>query len=152
MIDPACDAAEPPSALVGVAAVGDRRCELRGRADERRRVVRPSELLEQDRQLDPAHPETAVLLGDRQGGPVELDHRGPPSGGVDAVVDHRADERRRTLLVDDAAHGVLQLALVVIEFEIHAGSIRLTVRVVGGGEGRWAGRDVRAGGNLVAPR
>ena len=75
------------------------------------------------------HAETAVFLGDRQGRPVQLDHRVPPSAGVGAFVDHRADERGRALLVDDAADGVLQLALVVIEFEIHAGSIRLAVRV-----------------------
>ena len=132
VIDPA---ATPPSHRACCASSpqwADRRRELRGRGDERRRVVGPPELLEQDRQLDPPHAETAVVLGDRQGGPVELDHRRPPSRGVGAVVDHRADERRRALLVDDAAHGVLQLALVVIEFEIHAGSIRLAVRVAAG--------------------
>ncbi len=87
-------------------------------------------------------PETAVLLGDRQRRPVELDHRVPPAGGVDAVVDHRADERRRALLVDDAAHGVLQLALVVVEFEIHALLRLASVSRCGssGGRRRWKSR------------
>ena len=55
VIDPAATAPSHRALLVGVAAVGDGRRELRRRADERRRVVRPAELLEQDRQLDPAH-------------------------------------------------------------------------------------------------
>ena len=96
--------------LLRVEAVADQRRELRQRRQERRRVGGAAQLLEHDRQLD-----GVLRVGQLR--PARVDVGLPQRRGVDAVLGDLTDQRRRALLADGVAHGVLPQPLIRIELE-----------------------------------
>ena len=78
-----------------------------------------AELLAHHGQLHEPETEAAVLLGDRQGGPVELDHPAPQLLGVLVLLDDTAHQRDGALALEHGAHRLLQRLLVVGELELH---------------------------------
>ena len=82
------------------------------------------ELLAHHGQLDEPETEPAVVLGDGQGGPVQLDHPAPQLLGVLVLLHHTAHEGDRALALEDGAHRFLQGLLVVGELEFHRSAHR----------------------------
>ncbi len=96
--------------LLRVEAVAGERRELRQRRQERRRIGGAAEFFEHDRELD-----RVLRVG--QLGPARIDVGLPQRRRVDAVLGDLAHQRRRALLADRVAHGVLPQPLISIELE-----------------------------------
>ena len=94
-----------------------------------------AELLGEDRGFEHSEADPAVLLGDRERGPPELDHRRPQRGGARTVLDDRARERDRALVREHRVNRPAQLFLIGAELELHA---RLRYEVVQLGHQRTA--------------
>jgi hypothetical protein len=105
----------------------DRRCELRARGEEWPRCRGVAEFLEDDGLIDPGHAKAADFGGECECGPVEAGEGVPEVGRVVALVDDPSHVGGRTLFVEDLADSPLELALVVVEFEVHASQPRSRV-------------------------
>ena len=96
--------------LLRVEAVTDQRRELRQRRQERCGVGGAAEFFEHDRELD-----RVLRVG--QLGPTRVDVGLPQRCGVNAVLGDLTHQRRRALLSDRIAHGVLPQPLIRIELQ-----------------------------------
>ena len=112
------------------------------RGRERHRRHRAAELLGDAAQLEVAVADPAVLLGDRDPGPLEVDDPLPQLGGVGLVtVQDAARHRGRARALEEVARLGLEHLLGVGEIEVHAVSWERNGRLEAGhGERRRAAR------------
>jgi hypothetical protein len=94
----------------------DRRRET---AEQRDRGERAAGLLRQDRHLDRPQAAAAVLLGDRDPRPAQLDQPRPEVLVADPALGTLAHTGRAPVVVEDAPRGLLDRQLFFAQTEVH---------------------------------